>query len=105
MKGLHNGNTLFFYDHQSNPYSLGFNLNKNGQIVGYGLYANDKLNGLGCKYENTVRYEGMFENGFINGVGLRFSQGKYSFGEFNNGNLVEALFIDDRSNISEEKLT
>lgn len=46
----------------------------------------------------------MFENGFMNGIGLKYSQGKYSFGQFENGNLVDALFIDDRSNLSEEKL-
>jgi hypothetical protein len=55
---------------------------------------NDKLNGLGCKYENTVRYEGMFEGGFMNGIGLKFSQGKYSFGEFSNGNLINAVHIE-----------
>lgn len=40
----------------------------------------------------------------MNGIGLKYSQGKYSFGHFENGNLVEALYIDDRSNLSEEKL-
>jgi hypothetical protein len=57
-------------------------------LISCGLYVNDKLTGLGCKYENGVRYEGMFENGFVNGIGLKFGQGKYSFGEYSNGNLV-----------------
>ncbi len=57
-------------------------------MISCGLYVNDKLTGLGCKYENGVRYEGMFENGFVNGIGLKFGQGKYSFGEYSNGNLV-----------------
>ena len=104
MKSLHNGNTLLYFDQQSNPSSLGFVLNKNEQLVSYGLYVNDKLSGMGCKLENTVRYEGMFENGFMNGIGLKYSQGKYSFGNFENGNLTEALYIDDRSTQSEEKL-
>ena len=46
------------------------------------MYVNDKLHGLGCKYENAVRYEGMFEGGFVSGVGLKYSQGKYSFGHY-----------------------
>lgn len=104
MKVLHNGNNLFIYDHQSNPHSLGFSLNKNGQLVGFGLYVSDKLNGLGCKYENTVKYEGMFENGFMNGIGLKSSQGKHSFGEFNNGNLIEEFSMNNLSNSIEEQL-
>lgn len=88
MKTLQNGNILFIFDDSTNPYSIGFSLNKNGQLISYGIYMNDKLNGMGCKYENTVRYEGIFENGFMNGVGLKCSQGKYSFGDFVNGNLT-----------------
>lgn len=30
----------------------------------------------------------------MNGIGLKCSQGKYSFGEFVNGNLTEAIFIE-----------
>jgi len=40
------------------------------------------LHGYGCKFENSVRYEGIFENGFLNGEGLKLSTGKYSFGTF-----------------------
>lgn len=57
---MNNGNILFYYDDPTNPTCLGFCLNKNEQIVSWGMYVNDKLSGLGCKYENTVRYEGMF---------------------------------------------
>lgn len=35
---------------------------------------------------------------------MRFSNNKYSFGQFENGNLVEALFLEERSKASEEKL-
>lgn len=79
-------------------------LGKNDSLVSYGSYLNDKLHGFGCKYENSYKYEGQFENGFLNGEGMRFSNGKYSYGRFENGNLVEALFLEERSNASEERL-
>jgi hypothetical protein len=52
------------------------------------MYIGEKINGFGCKYENSVRYEGMFVGGFVHGVGLKCMQGKYSFGSYENGNLV-----------------
>lgn len=79
-------------------------LGKNDSLVSYGSYLNDKLHGFGCKYENSYKYVGQFESGFLNGEGMRFSNGKYSYGRFENGNLVEALFLEERSNASEERL-
>lgn len=35
---------------------------------------------------------------------MRFGNGKYSYGKFENGNLTEALYLDERSTQSEEKL-
>jgi hypothetical protein len=57
-------------------------LGREHQIVNYGSYINDKLHGFGCKYENSVKYEGIFENGFLNGYGFKLSNNKYSFGKF-----------------------
>jgi hypothetical protein len=82
LKSLNNGNLIFHFNDPTNPLCLGFTFNKNEQILSCGMYVNDKLHGLGCKYENAVRYEGMFEGGFVSGVGLKYSQGKYSFGHY-----------------------
>lgn len=82
IKPLNNGNSLFYFNDETSPTCLGFCLNKSGELISSGMYVGDKLNGLGCKYENGVRYEGMFESGFVNGIGLKYSQGKYSFGEY-----------------------
>lgn len=35
---------------------------------------------------------------------MRYSNGKYSYGRFENGNLVEPLFLEERSTASEERL-
>lgn len=35
---------------------------------------------------------------------MRYMNGKYSYGRFENGNLVEALFLEERSTASEERL-
>lgn len=51
---------MFRIKDEASVISLGFVVNKNAQLVSYGSYVNSKLHGLGCKYENTVRYEGIF---------------------------------------------
>ncbi len=73
---------MFRLKDSSSVVDLGFVVNKNNQLVSYGSYINSKLNGLGCKFENSVRYEGIFQNGFLNGQGLKCAAGKYSFGTF-----------------------
>ena len=50
LKILQNGNFLLTFNDKTNPYSLGFVLNKNSQLISYGIYMNDRLNGMGCKY-------------------------------------------------------
>ncbi len=55
-----NGYLMFRIKDDSSVVGLGLVLNKNNQLVSYGTYLNSKLNGLACKFENTVRYEGIF---------------------------------------------
>lgn len=57
---LVNGYLMFRIRDDASVISLGFVINKNDQLVSFGSYVNSKLHGLGCKYENTVRYEGIF---------------------------------------------
>lgn len=47
---LSNGNLLFMWNDKSNPLSVGFVMGKNGGLISYGTYQNNKLHGLGCKY-------------------------------------------------------
>ena len=84
---------MFRVRDETSVVGLGFVVNKNGQLVSYGSYINNKLNGYGCKFENAVRYEGIFDSGFLNGLGLKFVSGKYSFGTFENGALINPIYL------------
>ena len=101
MELLVNGYLMFRVRDETSVVGLGFVVNKNGQLVSYGSYISNKLNGYGCKFENTVRYEGIFENGFLNGLALKFVSGKYSFGTFENGTLTNPIYLEERSPASE----
>ena len=57
---LPNGNYLFRLLDKSSTLNLGFVFNKNEQLISYGIYNDEKLHGLGCKYENNIKYEGEF---------------------------------------------
>jgi hypothetical protein len=98
---LMNGYLMLRVRDEASVVGLGFVVNKNSQVVSYGCYVANKLNGYGCKFENAVRYEGIFENGFLNGLGLKFVSGKYSFGTFENGNLSSPIYLEERSTASE----
>jgi hypothetical protein len=98
---LMNGYLMFRVRDEASVVGLGFVVNKKSQLVSYGSYVANKLNGYGCKFENAVRYEGIFENGFLNGQGLKFVSGKYSFGTFENGNLSNPIYLEERSTASE----
>jgi hypothetical protein len=41
-----------------------------------------------------VKYKGQFEGGHLHGLGLVLSNNRFTFGQFNLGNLVDTIQLD-----------
>ena len=104
LKTLPNATLHLTYRQSSSPLSLGFVLSKTDQLMSRGCYVSDKLQGIGCKYDNGGRLEGEFSEGQLHGMGLKLGANKYSFGRFEQGSLVDAVYMEERSPASEDKL-
>lgn len=61
------------------------------ELVSFGTYKEDVLEGLGYQFTNKTRYEGVFKNGLLNGLGLKYEIMRLStsIGKFVDGNMVE----------------
>lgn len=46
-------------------------------MIGYGIYIDHELNGLGCLYSQNLKLEGTFRFDLLHGLGLKKNEGDH----------------------------
>ena len=102
-KNLNTGNKFVYFNRCSNVEKLGFVILKD-ELVSFGVYKDDVLEGLGYQFTNKVRYEGVFRGGLLNGVGSKYQilKHKVTVGNFVDGDMVGVEYTEDNRNKGEE---